>query len=341
MEHIPFISITARDHYDLGVKLGRALKKQIQLRLKTNDKLYRKILKKGVKELAEIAVSFLPATMWHHPSLVTELEGMSAGAEVRFEDLLVLMCEEELMDMHDMKFSKCTTVALRTKKGILVGHNEDWMGSYAKNGLYVLKLKMGCHRSLSVNYIGSLPGSGCGLSGNGLCFTANSLNPGRFRYGVPVKFQFRAILEARSLKEAVHCDIEDSSIAGSTTYGWKNSKIVDIEDFFGHHETFTRKKLLIHTNHPLKRKEQQKSNTPRESVVRLRRAQELLQDEKEFSLEGLKALLKDHKANICSHTAKHTTWGATITSVIMNPGEQWMEVCWSNPCTHSYHRYVL
>lgn len=341
MEHIPFISITARDHYDLGLKIGRALKKQIQRRLKTNDALYRKVLKKGLSELSEIALSFLPMTIRHYPELVSELIGMSKGAGVKFEDLMVLMCEEELMDIHDMKFSKCTTVALKTRKTILVGHNEDWMGAYAKNGLYVLKMKLGRHRSLSVNYIGSLPGSSCGLSGNGLCFTANSLNPGRFRYGVPIKFQFRAILESRTLKEAVHCDIVGSSIAGSTTYGWKNSKILDIEDFFGHHETFSRKKLLIHTNHPLGKKERHLFNTPHESVVRFQRAKELLHDPHAFTLGGMKTLLKDHRAGICSHTTKHTTWGSTIASVIMNPGEQWMEVCWSNPCEHGYHRYTL
>jgi len=341
MDHIPFISVEADNNYDLGFKIGKRLAEQIRKRVAGCNEIYREILRKDTAALAPTALAFLPATVTHYPNLVAELLGMSAGAGVPFESLMVLMCEEELLDIHDLHISKCTSIALRTTDGILVGHNEDWVNAYARNGLYVLRTRMGRHRSLSLSYIGSLAGSSSGLNSSGLCFTANSLSPGRFRYGVPIKFQFRAILDARTLPEAIRQDLCRSSIAGNTLYGWRNTRILDIEDFFGHHEHLYGKKFLIHTNHPLRRRDRNATNTPHESIVRYERAKEILGQEERYTLDGLKELLADHEAGICSHPDKHTTWGLTIASVIMNPKERWMEVCWTNPCRNEYTRYWL
>lgn len=341
MQQIPLVRISAKNNYDLGAQIGGKLKDQIRARLRATKLVYRKLGMKDFAALEARAQKFLPATSVHFPQLLAETRGMSEGAGIKFEELLVLMCEEELLDIRDINIPHCTNVALKTKNAILVGHNEDWLNSYKHNGLFVLKCNIGEHRSLSLNYIGSLAGSSCGMNSSGLCFTANSLNPGRFRYGVPVKFQFRAMLEAKTPKAAMQRDLAASSIAGNTIYGWRNSRIVDVEDFFGHHETFHGKKFLVHTNHPLLRRDRNRRNTPKESVVRFERAKEILAHKKEYTLGGLKKLLSDHEAMICSHPERHTSWGATVASVIMNPKEQWMEVCWGNPCRNKYIRYAL
>jgi len=109
----------------------------------------------------------------------------------------------------------CLNVAIKTNGGILVGHNEDWLSSYRHNGMFVLKAKLNGQHSLSLNYIGSLAGSSSGLNSSGLCFSANSLNPGRFRYGVPIKFQFRAMLDCKTPRQAIYSDLAESSISGS------------------------------------------------------------------------------------------------------------------------------
>ncbi|MFA6410809.1 MAG: carcinine hydrolase/isopenicillin-N N-acyltransferase family protein, partial [Candidatus Buchananbacteria bacterium] len=175
----------------------------------------------------------------------------------------------------------------------------------------------------------------------GLCFTANSLSAGRFRYGVPIKFQFRAILDSKTPRQAIVNDLKKSSICGNTIYGWKDSQILDVEDFFGHHEIFNSQKFLVHTNHPIIKKDQTKENTTAESLKRYNRAKEILQQQKNCDLKILKKILKDHQAKICSHVKKPNFWGATIASVIINPKEKWLEVCWSNPCQNKYTRYTL
>ncbi len=338
MEKIPFISITAKNNYDLGLQIGKKLKTQIKNRLAATKRLYRKMRVRNFKELAELALKFMPATTKYFPRLVVEAQGLSDGARIAFSELLVLICEEELLNL---KIPKCTSIAIKTDQAVLIGHNEDWLNSYRHNGLYILKCKMGRHYSLSLNYIGTLPGSSCGLNSNGLCFTANSLNANRFRYGVPIKFQFRAILDSKNPKQAIASDLKDSSITGNTIYGWKNSQILDVEDFFGHHEIFYGRKFLVHTNHPIQSKNRNNDNTPKESIRRYERAKEILTRQNKYDLVTLKKLLSDHRANICSHPKNHTYWGATIASVIMEPKQKWMEVCWSNPCKNKYFRYHL
>lgn len=341
MQNIPFISVKAKNNYDLGFQIGRRLKGQIRRRLTASKRLYRELRLKRFASLVATAEKFLPPTLQAFPNLVTELQGMSEGAGVSLGSLMVLMCEEELMDITDINVSKCTNVALKTKEGILVGHNEDWLNSYKHNGLFGLKCSLGSRRSLSLNYIGSLAGSSCGLNASGLCFTANSLNPGRFRYGVPIKFQFRAMLDCQTPRQAIYSDLAASSICGNTIYGWRNSRILDVEDFFGHHKIFYGKKFLIHTNHPLARRDRNGDNTPKDSIARYERAKAVLHREQRPSLESLKQLLADHQAGICSHPRHHARWGSTIASVIMNPKQKWMEVCWSNPCKNRYVRYAL
>lgn len=338
MHNVPFLNIVAKDNYDLGFQIGKKLRKEIKNRLIACKRLYKKLGLGEFGDLTKKALKFLPATIRHCPHLVTEAEGLSCGAEVKFEELFVLMCEEELFDMD---IQKCTSIALKSGHTVLVGHNEDWLNSYINNGLYVLKCRIGSHYSLSLNYMGSLPGSSSGLNAHGLCFTANSLNAGRFRYGVPIKFQFREILESSTLREAIKADLGKSSITGNTMYAWKSARILDVEDYFGHHDNFYGKKLLIHTNHPIAPEERSKENTALESVRRYDRAKEIFMEEKKYDLRTLKKVLSDHKAKICSHPQKHRAWGPTIASVIMNPKEKWMEVCHGNPCRNRYVRYTL
>ena len=317
---------------------NRELNKEIKNRLTACKRLYKKLGLGKFQDLTQKALKFLPAIITHFPRLMVEAQAIGIGAGVKFEELLVLMCEEELFDMD---IPKCTSIALKNGRTVLIGHNEDWLNSYLHNGLYILKCKMGSHYSLSLNYIGSLPGSSSGMNANGLCFTANSLNAGRFRYGVPIKFQFRGILESPTLRDAAKADLRDSAIAGNTMYAWKSSRILDVEDYFGHHDKFYGKKFLIHTNHPILPEERSKKNTARESIRRYDRAKEIFAEEKKYDLQTLKKVLADHKAKICSHPRRHRAWGPTIASVIMNPKEKWMEVCWGNPCRNKYVRYSL
>ncbi len=338
MNNIPYIKITAKDNYDLGFKLGKRLHGNIKDRITANKRLYKKMGAKSFSKLIEMSLKFLPAVEENFPHFLSEVKGLSSGSKVKFEDLMVLICEEEVLGL---KIPKCTNVAVKNSNEVLIGHNEDWLHAYKNNGLYILNCRIKNRHSLSLNYMGTLAGSSCGLNDSGLCFTANSLSPTRFRYGVPIKFQFRAILDCKTVKQAIYSDIKESSICGNTIYGWRNSRILDVEDHFGHHDFFQSEKFLIHTNHPLQKEDRNRINTKKESIDRYNRALEILNQVKKYDLPLLKKILVDHEAGICSHREKNTFWGSTIASVIMNPKKKWMEVCWSNPCKNEYLRHYL
>jgi len=339
MEKIPFINIEAKNNYDLGYQIGKNLKKQIKKRLASNKKIYREIKNVDFEELEKMALNFLPETTKFFPVFVKEVQGMGDGAEIKFTELMVLICEEELLEF---KMNKCTSIAIKNEKEILLGHNEDWLKEYRTNGLYILKCKINDVSFLSLNYIGTLPGSSCGLNSFGFCFTGNSIGSGKFRYGIPKNFQMRAILTSESVKDAVREDLLESSISSNTIYASKNLKILDVEDFFNHDNFFSDKDFFVHTNHPIIKKEQNKENTETESILRYERAKNFLEKEKKRNFEGLKKILREHETGICGHDdKKHLNFGVTIASVIMNPKEKWMDVAWTNPCRHKYERYKL
>lgn len=339
LKDIPYIKIEAKNNYELGYAIGKKLSKQIKKRLLSNFQFYKKVLTKDYDALVKMANGFLPAITKYYPNLLAELMGMSDGAGVLFTDLLIQMCEEEIFDF---KMKHCTTLAVQTKDGVLLGHNEDWRYCYSKNGLYVVNAKIGKKRFLALSYMGSLPGTSSGLNSDGFCYTANAIAPGRFRYGIPIKFQLRAFLDIDTRSEALRTDLKDSSITSNTTFVWKNCKILDIEDYFGHHEIFHGRKFLIHTNHPILDKDRTKENTGDESIKRYDYVKKRLGIKKVFDIKHLKEILKSHETKICDHpNKKHPDSISTIASVIMDPKKMTMEVAYGNPCKNRYFKKFL
>lgn len=335
MEKIPFIKIVAKDNYEFGFKLGRLLSKKIKLRIEKNKKIYYK------KNTIQKARNFLPDIKKRFPKLLTEIKAMSDGANVPFEDLLVLNCEEELLDFF---VPHCTSIAIYSNnKKIMLGHNEDWLSTYRKDGLIMIDGEIDSNKFLALSFIGQLPGTSCGLNKYGLAYTVNSLDLKRFCYGVPRNFLLRALLEAKTLKEAESIvTTPKHSISANTMLVWKHSIMEDIETLWHRYEIFYGNRYLIHTNHPLRKKDQQKSNTKKESIVRYKRVLELISNEKKFNTNLIKKILKDHKARICSHIdKKHSKYGVTVASAIINPNKEYIEVCHTNPCKNKYYRYKL
>ena len=335
MQKIPFIKITAKDNYDFGFRLGKLLSKKIKLRIEKNKKIYYK------KNTIQKAKNFLPNIKKRFSDLLTEAKAISSGAEVPFEDILVLNCEEEILDFF---VPRCTSIAIYSNnKTMILGHNEDWLSTYKKDGLIMINGKVGLNKFLALSFIGQLPGTSCGLNAYGLAYTVNSLNLNRFCYGIPRNFLLRALLEAKTLKEAESIvTIPNRSINANTMLVWKNSTMEDIETLWHRYEIFYGNKCLIHTNHPLRKKDQHKNNTKKESIIRYKRVLELISNKRKISTNVIKTILKDHKAKICSHMdKKHSKYGVTIASAIINPNKKYMEVCHTNPCKNKYYKYKL
>jgi len=177
VNHIPFFSIKAKNNFEFGLKLGQKLRLQIKKRVNDNKKFYKSEGMKDFPELIKIARKFLPDIEKYYPCLLAELRGMSEGADIDFDKLLVLMCEEELWDFRG---SHCTSIAIKTRNGVLLGHNEDWFSAYKNNGLFGVKGQINKQKFISLGYVGSLAGTSLGMN-KSFCYAANSIDCRRFR----------------------------------------------------------------------------------------------------------------------------------------------------------------
>ncbi len=200
----PLFEVAASDYFEQGLKIGKAAQRQIQLGLKRR--------KKWLKELEDFSDQdpvgrfdvFLYLAHESFPQYLDELHGIAQGAEVPFHILFILNLNPELGAM--MRLSReedCSTVLARVGDRLLLGHDED--GSEHYLGLmYLLRVKAPSGISfLALSYPGIIHGNGPGINSKGIVHTCNYLGGKKWRHGVPRYFIDRAMLEARSMKEAI------------------------------------------------------------------------------------------------------------------------------------------
>ena len=336
---IPYLEITASNHFDFGVKLGTKLRTNIQKRIASNKILYKKYFEKNFITLKLEATRFLPIIEELHPDILDEAKGLAKGAEVPFSEILVSLCEEELLEYN---ISRCTSVAFETKDGPLLGHNEDWLPAYRNNGLYLVKGDIDGERFLALSYMATIPGGSCGMNDKGLAYSGNSISSKRFRIGLPRSIQLRSMLQAGSRQKVTAIGDERYSITGNELFAWANGLLYDVEDLFLHQERFISHQYLAHTNHPINQDDQTEVNTHRESVKRLEKVEEMLIANPVRTIETMKEILTEHSTGICGHPVKDDPYnGVTIGSILANPKKQWLEICYATPCDHEYIRYSL
>lgn len=343
---IPFIKINAKDNYDFGFKLGKKLSIRIKSRIEQNKEIYwrRAHDKHSYDVLIKKAKNFVPKIEEHFPHLLKEARGIADGAGVNFDDILVLICDEEIVDFGFT--THCTTIALKTEEGkYLLGHNEDWFSEFRNNGLFLVRGKIKKNRFLALGYIGSLAGSGGGMNSSGVAYSDTSFYFTRWEYKIPRAIHLRALLDVKTPKQALKTLNCEASTVSNTVFVFKKHGIVDIEELWTKERVFSSKKWIIHTNHPIFKKDRTKANAKeeKESVMRYERAMEIFLKEKKFSINSIKKVLSDHKTDICGHLNKKHSNDSTVTiaTLIMNPGEKWMMVCHGNPCNHEFKKYRL
>ena len=120
-------------HREMGLQLGRHRKSQIHSMIE----MYRRLFVEAASTLGidswEEAIlhahKYLPFAEESTPQYVDEMRGIAEGAEVSFDDILVLNCIEAITS--DALHLGCTSLAMGpevTATGsMLLGHNEDWI----------------------------------------------------------------------------------------------------------------------------------------------------------------------------------------------------------------------
>jgi len=284
------------------------------------------------------------------PDLVQEIQGMSEGSTVPFDDLMFLQIRNQLTANMD---SGCTSfsvaAAFTESRQPLIGQN--WDNDPALNPFTVVLTRRPADKPawMSITQAGLIAYIGFSEAGMAACL--NSLPAPARAVGVPHYFTLRRLFEASSLEAGVAAiafawRAVPASIMLATPQGPANLEVT-LENV--HVVRPTDGQVLTHTNHCL-HPELRCINSQFDELIqskpRLKRVDWLLAEAGLLNIEALKNVLRDHDGfpmSLCRHAngdVQHGYW-ETVFSVVMSPETGAMHVSRGNPCTQDYEIYSL
>lgn len=276
---------------EIGREHGSKGKQEVHHSLETYEKLFHGYQHITWSEAKERAKSHLTAIEKYDTDMIAEMEGIAAGAGVAFEDILALNARSEiaLTGYKGTAFSDgCTAMAITNPiiSDTIIGQNWDWKGSQ-KESLLLLDIKNQSNPDITMVTEGGIIGKiGYNSAGVGICF--NALITDKKSNEVPIHLGLRAVLNSRSLTEAVS-KIKGGQMASAASFligydeGNGNGMAVNAEvSPFGIDYVGGDRGTLVHTNH-ICSEEVKKNLEDRnefkfdDSALRKKRAEQLIQ----------------------------------------------------------------
>jgi len=353
---VPIVYVEG-DHYEMGRQIGSDRKDVVQQMLATYRRYFEEEADKiGIADWDEAilhARKYLPFAEESVPQYVEELQGITDGAEVDFNDLLVLNCVEALTE--DALHTNCTSLAaapeVTADGSLLVGHNEDWLPDDIDN-VYLVHARPNDEPAyLAISYGGLLPN--IGFNEHGIAQCCDSVYPNDARIGVPRIFASRAVLAAPTLSDAIRAALNRRRAAGYNhlivhVSGEMYNVEVSAEDF---DVIYGIDGMLAHTNNYLSRRMRATEKDSEELIasrVRYNRVIRLMRSQRgKLSQKSFQAILSDHvnyPHSICNHIDVNDPpleRQQTIASLVMDLTARTMHIAWGPPCEAEYYSYKL
>lgn len=308
------------------------------------------------RDVAAMVRDFVPAIEAFDSTYVEEMRGIARGAEVPFEDVILLNARTEILKLGRRKADRptapsqvveddgCTGAVLlpeATADGSLIhGQNWDWKVDCAETGVVLHVRSDDGPDIMTFTEAGGL--ARAGMNAAGIAITANYLesNLDYVRLGVPLALIRRKALEQAHFALALRAVTTTPKSASnnmivSTGEGYAiDFECAPDEAFPIHPEAG----LLVHANHWIspvaltKIKETGLINTPDSLYrdVRLRGA--LMRDHGRLTVDHLRAALFDDFAtpwSVCRppRTTFQGNLSATVAMILMQPARGLMEIC--------------
>jgi isopenicillin-N N-acyltransferase-like protein len=343
-------------HREIGHQIGEAVRPIIQHSVESAKMLMQSaehklhLTLKGARIQAQ---KYSPFIQERYPQYFEEIVGLSQGANVLLEDLLVLNAMEAVTS-DALHLTKCTSLAVNeartANQHVLVGHNEDWLPDDEPD-VYLVQISADDEPPfLAMTYGGLLPNIGFNVYGIAQC--CDSVYSRDTRIGVPRVIVSRAVLAARRPGQAIRHTLAPQRAAGyNHLLAHESGELYSVE-VSAHHFAFLNSSdgHIVHTNHYLDTQMRANENEPDELIetrVRYARADRLLRQSHTHTLESLKSILSDHvnyPEGICNHAVhyeKPMNRKKTICSLIMDLTTHEMHLAWGTPCINEYHTYSL
>lgn len=352
----PHIVRVSGSHRDMGRQIGEACQSQVRRSLESA----RLLIKESYERLeltwdgAQIqARKYLPFAQERYPQYIDELAGIAEGADVSYDDLIVLNVMEAVT-MDALHLTKCTSLAVNeqlTADGhVLVAHNEDWLPE-SEDDVYIIHATPEDEPAfLAMTYGGLLPNIGFNSAGISQC--CDSVYPDDSRIGIPRIFVSRAVLGAKTLGEAISRTLVSQRAAGyNHLIAHESGELYNVEVSARKFAIlYGEGGYIIHTNFYLDRGMQVIESESDELIntrIRYYRAKRLLNSKEKHTIKSLEAIQSDHlnfPDSICDHLVKDNEpldRQKTINALIIDLTAGAMHFAWGNPCMNSYHTYYL
>ncbi len=343
-------------HREMGCQIGEAQREQVQHSIENAHLLIEQsysTLELTWQGATIQSRKYLPFAEERYPQYVDEMRGIADGANVTFDDVMVLNAMEAVT-MDALHLTRCTSFAVNeecTADGhVLAAHNEDWIPE-DENDVYVISARPREEPPfLAMTYGGLLPNVGFNAYGIGQLI--DSVYPNDSRIGIPRLVVSRAVLAAKRLSGAIgrtlvtHCAagynhllVHDSGEIYSVEVSSRKFDILHGTDGY-----------MVHTNHYLSQTMKEIESEPEELIssrVRYFRANRLLRQNSAHNIKSLQAIQKDH-VNLPNSICNHNIEGIdpldrenTISAMVIDLTAREMHIAWGNPCQNAYHTYHL
>ncbi|KAL3854892.1 hypothetical protein ACJMK2_014128 [Sinanodonta woodiana] len=211
---------TRGTHYEVGHSIGSVFREQIQKYFSSSNIVQSCLLPfYNTNKGRDIFAEYRKAAEICFPQYVTEIQGMSDGSGMSFENLFLLNMAKEIQIVHYAEVKHeihgCSTILLNTPDMKIMAHNEDCdpMISpyrYVVNATVIdPEAKTGTVSNMeeqftSFSYPGMLPGYAFGYNKHGIVFTINAIHPVKASVGSPpVGLISRAFLSASTVDEVI------------------------------------------------------------------------------------------------------------------------------------------
>lgn len=311
-----------------------------------------KELSLDAKGVAALVRDYLPVIEAFEPSYIEEMRGIAEGADIPFEDVVLLNARTEIIKLADPAIRArlktpedpdgCTGVVVMPQASangrLIHAQNWDWKRECAETAV-VLKVRRDDGPDLmTFTEAGAL--GRCGFNAVGIAITANYLESDRDyrRVGVPLALIRRKVLENEHLAlamRAVYCT--EKSAANNMIVSHREGVAIDFE--CAPDETFQvhpQNGLLVHANHfvsPValgKLKDTGIANTP-DSLYRDIRVRDLLQPHiGSITFDTVKNALFDEFAypwSVCRPPRRNLSnnLSASVAMILMEPASGLMQ----------------
>jgi isopenicillin-N N-acyltransferase-like protein len=353
---IPYFVVDSADPYERGLQLGEQAADRIAGSIAVYEETFAHWAGIDWTRAQELASRFRAPITAFDPAIMTEMDGIAAGAGVGADEILAVNVRTEMM--FGVAPAECTSFSAgpgATRDGhVLVGQNWDWRPRCSETTIAV-EVRQGDRPSFVMITEAGLVGK-MGFNDCGVGLAANFLSSGldSATIGVPFHVTLRAILNSRSVEEAIHAVMRaERSPSANYLIANRDGLAVDLETAPGGADSVfmiqPERDLLAHSNNfccAVPFTDVGVGLAP-DSPHRLARIRQLLEaGHGSLDVDGLHTILSDHQdfpSSICKHPKPEdgpVDQASTVASWVVDLTAGRVHATLGNPCEDVFHEIV-